>query len=347
MSAGRSQCGVSWPTPSPTPEDRAKPREAARHFSIASGWQPGSDAVRDPSGDPWMEGLVAIRAGRYNVAIASFERLQSAHGAPKRIQKPALIALWLGQTEKAHALASQLDLSSVNRMFGSIYVQAAILSEACAARGASPLKAFASAAGTVHALAMGGGINRKRMAWEVVRRSGDIALASTEGEACIDTLRSGGPEQMNLPVSLLQLAEVQAGYQPDSGLTHAHEAAGGLRRRSVTLTYYLPDCLVRCAKLLETSDPAEAASLRHVARRWVLQALPYVPADARASFAAVPVNRQLLGEDFPAAAAGELRCRCPSAPLRPRARRRSARQARQPDTSCNAGRTDLSMPCND
>jgi hypothetical protein len=46
---------------------------------------------------------------------------------------------------------------------------------------------------------------------------------------------------------------------------------------------------------LEATDPDEAASLMHVARRWVLQALPHVPQPAREGFVSeVAVNRLLL-----------------------------------------------------
>ena len=59
------------------------------------------------------------------------------------------------------------------------------------------------------------------------------------------------------------------------------------------------------ADLLQATDPAEAPSLRHVARRWVVQALPHVPDFALHSYVyEVPIHRQLLGDDAEAAAAG-------------------------------------------
>ena len=89
-------------------------------------------------------------------------------------------------------------------------------------------------------------------------------------------------------------AHAQAGSPGFRAL--ALEAARELRRGRTTALLYLPEGLVRCAKLLEVTDPAEAAVLMHVAQRWVREALPHVPEFARASFVALPVNGLLLAE---------------------------------------------------
>ena len=61
---------------------------------------------------------------------------------------------------------------------------------------------------------------------------------------------------------------------------------------------YLPEGLLRCARLLRAARPQEAAALVQVGRRWVHNALPQVPQAARESFVhRVPVNRVLLGAD--------------------------------------------------
>jgi hypothetical protein len=95
---------------------------------------------------------------------------------------------------------------------------------------------------------------------------------------------------------LLEVAEAHAEAGSAGYRVLALEAARELRRGRTTSLLYLPEGLVRCAKLLEPTDPAEAASLMHVAQRWVHQALPHVPAFARESFVdEVPINRLLLG----------------------------------------------------
>jgi hypothetical protein len=100
------------------------------------------------------------------------------------------------------------------------------------------------------------------------------------------------------PRALLEVAEAHAQAGSDGFRALALEAARDLRRYRVISLLHLPDGLVRCARLLEASDPLEAAALMHVARRWVRQALPHVPEFARHSFMTeVPVNSLLLSED--------------------------------------------------
>jgi hypothetical protein len=78
----------------------------------------------------------------------------------------------------------------------------------------------------------------------------------------------------------------------------AAKAARQQRRGCTTYPLYVPEGLVRCARLLRHSAPGEAAALVQVSRRWVREALQRVPPESRHSFVSqVAVNRMLLDVD--------------------------------------------------
>jgi hypothetical protein len=140
------------------------------------------------------------------------------------------------------------------------------------------------------------GIGPELMSWELARLrlpcESQLAMASS----LLTLFGSIGAVGLRvLPTLLLEVAEAHHRMGNAEARRMALEAARGLRRGISPFSRYLPDSLVRCATLLDATDPAEAASLMHVARRWVLQALPHVPESARESFTSeVAVNRLLL-----------------------------------------------------
>jgi hypothetical protein len=122
----------------------------------------------------------------------------------------------------------------------------------------------------------------------------------------IDAVRAAGDIPAWPAALQIEVAEARAEAGLDGVRELALEAARAARRRWVPDHIYAPEAMLRCAALLQGSDPAEAASLLHVARRWVVQSLPHVPAEALRSFVYdVAVNRQLLGDDAEVAAAGQ------------------------------------------
>jgi hypothetical protein len=104
----------------------------------------------------------------------------------------------------------------------------------------------------------------------------------------------------HLPL-LIDVAEARAETHACGAEDLAAEAARYLMRGFTRLTLYLPEGLVRCARLCAGRDPRRAHALVHVARRWVCNALEHVPQESRESFMRnVAVNRLLLLEDEPA-----------------------------------------------
>ena len=139
------------------------------------------------------------------------------------------------------------------------------------------------------------GINLQLLAWNVAVLTLDprerVALGSQLLEDLLALKTHIGRRQL-LELEVAE-AHVQAGSS--GGRALALQAAREFRRGRTTPAMSVPEGLLRCARLLEPTDPKEAAALIHVARRWVRQALPHVPDVARESFINdVPVNRLLL-----------------------------------------------------
>jgi hypothetical protein len=87
----------------------------------------------------------------------------------------------------------------------------------------------------------------------------------------------------------------------------AAEAARLLRRGCTNATLYLPEGLLRCARLIRRRDAHEADALVQVAQRWLRDALRRLPPGAEDGFVQnVQVNRLLLGTDTQALYAAPL-----------------------------------------
>jgi len=292
----------------------SKPLDAAvRHEIAAAFTQIGRyrtanryyfDALRpgDPEAtgvvvmDPVAEGQVALNTGRFDIAADRFERLAASCVPELRPVYLALLALRLGQWAKARVLADEVDTWALRDRLRVLHLHALVLSELDERDGSCPLRAFEV---TARMMAETGaeGLYVDLMSWEVARRSAEPSERVAMGLALLKGLRANGPvAQVRLPKILLEVAEAQAGRDDATARALCREAARALRRGCVTNSLYLADGLVRCARLLERSDPAEAESLVQVARRWVCQVLRFVPEEARLTFSNdVRVNRILLG----------------------------------------------------
>ncbi len=246
--------------------------------------------------DPASEGEVALATGRYDVAARCYEEISASGRVNRAAIWLSLLALRLGQWSRARALVSEVDVSMIGGHFETERDYVFARSELAGIDGESPLPAFHEAITRMRGCGAAD-LGLDLMSWEIVRRSRPPAECVATGTALIEAAKaSDGPARHLVPRLTLQVAEAhaRAGSHAEARAL-AFVAARAMRRGCYSSPLYPPEGLVRCARLLEATDPAEAAALMHVARRWVLQALPHVPPDALESFTAVPVNRLLLG----------------------------------------------------
>ncbi len=267
-------------------------RAADRHFVVAL-QQAGVGTPLDTTSEPVVEGMMALSNGRFSVATDCFLRLQNAERASVRDLFLALVALRLGQWNQARSRFGAVRAEHLRHQFLTLHLHAVLGSELDRIEGRDALPSLREALAAMAERGMQGAI-RLTMEWELTQRTAPAPERLQAGEALIAALKAT-PSNPRLPPLLLEVAEVHAQLGNPAGLALAREAARALRRGNTTMTLYLPEGLVRCAALLQDSDPAEAATLLHVARRWVQRALQHVPDEARTGFLTqIPVNRLLL-----------------------------------------------------
>ena len=206
-----------------------------------------------------------------------------------------MVWIRLGQWERARACARKLKVDPESNAPWSIRALMFIGQQLDAHDGKDPLPSMRELTALARSKGLVG-VRLKHWEWEDQRLSLAPEERPAAGEQLIVALRQANiPSSM--PALLLQVAEASREAGRASARALALEAASELRRGRTSFYLYLPDGLVRCARLLQSSDPGVANALMHVARRWVRQALPHVPEFARESFVhEVPVNRLLLGE---------------------------------------------------
>jgi hypothetical protein len=267
---------------------------AGRHFAIAS-LQGGESEFNEDFLLP--RGLSALQNGRFNQAISDFECLDGPSFHQHRLPLLSLVALRLGQSSQAAEWSHHVAPSAFQGDLLLLILWACVRRELAEIEGTDPAAPLDQAIAAMKDAGMGG-VVIEAISWQVALHRSPCEAQITMGTSLLDALRSyGDMGARHMPPVLLEVAEVhhQAGHAEARSL--ALEAARMLRRGITPYYRYLPDSLVRCAKVLEATDPAEAAALMHVARRWVLQALPHVPESARESFTSeVAVNRMLLSE---------------------------------------------------
>ena len=193
-------------------------------------------------------------------------------------------------------LAGQLDGDCPNNELGTLGSLVFIHVQLSDHDGVDPLPHIRR----LTAMAREGGLDGVRLQlweWDDAQFSQGPQARMVLGARLVEDIRRAQLAQ-RLPKALLQLAEAHAqagsaGFRP-----LALEAAHDLRRGRGSPFDYAPDNLVRCARLLQDSDPSVAAALLQVAKRWALLALADAPAFARESFIhEVPVNRLLLSDE--------------------------------------------------
>jgi hypothetical protein len=275
---------------------------AARIFG-ATEWQTrGPGAAAQERVDPMNEGLIALNAGWFDVAMECFDQLQATGDAPLGILLLAMTTHRLGQPARARSLMQQVDVAQIGHYPAFVRLHAFLRAEIDAAEGRDVLPPLEQALHDMQAAGMGG-LTLQLMAWEITRRVGRLALRRDEGLALLAAMRATGAETGRLPPVLLDVGEVLVDAGDAQGLALVREGSLAFRRGRNTFPLYIPEALLRCARVLQATDSAEAAAVRHVARRWVLAALHHVPEAARQGFVqGVAANRELLGmpDDGPA-----------------------------------------------
>ncbi len=270
---------------------------ACRYFRLDRRANASDEHPHDQSGEPVLFGILALIVGRFAESLRFLAAASTPANAPVCDVFSTLVWLRLGQWEQAKKQAAGIDLTRLENRLLYMHTYAVARIQIDLLEGVDPQANLRKL--IARAIELGiEGINRLSLEWELALLIDDPHERMAIGGRMIDEIRTGNSAAVRRPRALLEVAEANAQAGSDGFRALALEAARDLRRYRVISLLHLPDGLVRCARLLEATDPAEAAALMHVARRWVLQALPHVPEFARASFVAeVPVNRLLLADD--------------------------------------------------
>lgn len=267
--------------------------KAGRHFQL--------EEVTPDDPVTAVEGLLEAATGRDRPAI---ERLQRVTAAGRRnIANAYLAAIWLrlGLYGSARGFAEAVDPAALASTRLPALLHAQVRSALALRDGMDPLAPIQEAPlamhdGTASTLAL------DLLRWQVLCRTTTGAERAVTGRHLADALHVSRGLGVFTADVLVDLADAETDGARRRALA-LQAARTPRRRRGIFTTMVESTC--RCADLLQATDPAEAQSLRHVARGWVVQALPHVPGDALHSHAhGVPIHRQLLGEDAEAAAAG-------------------------------------------
>jgi hypothetical protein len=255
----------------------------------------------------FLAGVVALNSGHYELSQRLLAASQDSAFREKLPVLMAVLPLRLGDTGQASTRARLIESTQMGREFSVHLVHAHLSAELDQLEGRDPVPALRRRLAHMRTLGTGD-IYLDLMTWEIALRTCKASERLDAGEALLAALlRAPSPDVWHIPL-LLQVAEARAETQVCGSEELATQAARHLRRGYTRLTLYLPEGLVRCARLLRASDPREAAALVHVARRWVRNALGHVPQASRDSFVRnVAVNRLLLLEDEPAVYTGPLR----------------------------------------
>ncbi len=255
----------------------------------------GPETGRFPT--PYAIGKVALNAGHYALA----QRLLSAgEDRQARLQRQvplALLYLRMGDPQQA---ADRLDQASPEALSEQFSAQVAYLharAEVDRLRGHDPLPAFQQHLDRARQLGLSG-VNLSLIGWQIDLRTKPLAHRLASADALLVDLRESGSSGAILAKALLEIAEVLAEAGDPRCESVVAEAARLLRRGCTNFTLYLPEGLLRSARLVRRRNPLEADALVHVARRWVAHARQRLPQEAAAGFEHnVVVNRLLLGAD--------------------------------------------------
>ena len=268
---------------------------AMRHFVQDMQSLPHLRHIADAQYAPSQVGICALGAGHFQCALDCLAVKDNWHGAMGQVVL-CVVLLRLGQWEP---LRQQLELLGPP---SGIRIGVLISSLACARSeldrhdGRDPAQAYREALAVMENVGIGP-LLQQGMRWELATLTLPAAQRIAAGMQLLDAIGAAKPRFPRPSQLVLQLAEAHFEARSSGCRALALEAARALRRGRLSFRDSMPEAMLRCARLLQASDPAEAASLLHAARRWVQQSLPHVPPDARDSYAALPVNRLLLADD--------------------------------------------------
>lgn len=270
---------------------------AFRHCCLAARAHPCGGGDTEAFRDRFVAGVVALNSGHYEISQRLLTASQDSAFREKLPVLMAVFSLRLGDTRQAAMRARVIESTHMGHEFSVHLVHAHVCAELDQLEGCDPVPALRQRLEHMRTLGTGG-VYLELMSWQILLRTCMAGERLGAGEALLAALlRSPSPDLWHIPL-LLDVAEARAETNAAGWEQLAADAARLLRRGYTRLTLYLPEGLVRCARLLRAGDPREADALMHVARRWVRNALEHVPQQSRESFVNnVAVNRLLLGTD--------------------------------------------------
>ncbi|WP_425261118.1 BTAD domain-containing putative transcriptional regulator [Rubrivivax sp. RP6-9] len=270
-------------------------RRAMRHFMQDVKSLPHLCHVADARYAPSQVGICALGAGHFQCALDCLAVKDNWHGAMGPVVS-CIVLLRLGRWEPLRQQLALVGPLSGMRISVLISCLACARSELDRHDGKDPAQAYREALAVMESAGIGP-LPREGMRWELAVLTRPAPERIAMGTRLLDAIAAAKPRFPRPTQLVLQLAE--AHFEAGSGDCRALalEAGRALRRGRLSYRDSMPEAMLRCTRLLQGSDPAEAASLLHAARRWVLQSLPHVPPDARDSYAALPAHRRLLGDD--------------------------------------------------
>jgi DNA-binding SARP family transcriptional activator len=267
------------------------------HYVRAARVRSAGGEDNQPFPDRLLVGKIAFSAGHYAL---SHQLLVSVDGQIARLQRLiylALLHLRMRNLRQAQAQLGQVSPEALREHFATQIVHGHARAELDRLEGRDPVPGLQQQLKWARQFGVSG-VNLELMAWEITLHTQPLAERLAAANALQAQLRChnvGGYKQAK---TLLEIAEVCAEADVPQWASAAAESARLLRRGCTNATLYLPEGLVRCARLIRRRDAREADALVHVARRWVHNALLHLPPGAEEGFTRhVVVNRLLLDGD--------------------------------------------------
>lgn len=269
---------------------------ALRHYSRVAETQGMALCDMEDSHARHRAAMHALDCGHYETA----QRLFALDDKAFRDQQAlfmALLHLRLGDPAQARTHAERIDPDLPRREAGVLFTHAHVCAELERSHGHDPVPTLQRLFARLPESGVRG-TRLARFAWELSLHTQTPADRLEAGAALLGALRGGGVNGGILAKALVEVAETRAAAGAPGVHELANEAARLLRRGYASSTLYLPQGLLRCARLLHPARPREAADLLHVARHWLQQVLPRVPQASRERFAqGVVTNRLLMSAD--------------------------------------------------
>ncbi len=267
---------------------------AARHFRIS---RTGLDAADEAEWHTNVAVLFAqssICAGRYQDAIECMKRV--VHGYYALTLRPFLAHTWLllGRADLAREALEGIAAHDLAHAPQAIAMHANVcsrLQRAGGLDGAEPLRA---------------GLEQLRNFGNLATMCGilEIQIAALTGSPqdrldvttrVLGLVRPPNPAPGSVAGVLLMQAEAYAELGDPRCREAALEGAWRARRHRTHLREYPPELFVRFSVVLRPTEPDTADALLHIGRRWLLDAMRFLPPEAAESFtAANAVNQTLL-----------------------------------------------------